>query len=269
MNSLLATLPPLVVTSIVIFLPALLLLAFGAFFRRYTDQWEHEERGFTKMSTHWHKAFITAFLVGESSAILAGFLSQWNIYAVLIFAILGYSLSFSSYTDIIEHKAPKEIARWSIVTLIPIAVVALIDNGLYVIASSQNFILRLPYFPVSPDLSMQQLVAFGVWMIIPIVMLLVSGGGLGMADIRLFVLFAVGLSWWVGIMAMFTAFFIANVIQALSFIPAKKYNWGHMVTLKSGKQKRAMPFIPALSVTFMLMGFYMLPHTLTGIPLPF
>lgn len=269
MNNLMANLPPLVATAIVIFAPALLLLGFGAFFRRYTERWEHEERGFTKMANHWHKAFVTAFLVGEAAAVLAGFLSQWNIYAVFIFAILGYSLSFSSYTDIIEHKAPKEIARWSILILIPIATLAILDNGLYVLSSPQNFILRLPYFPVSPELPIQQLVAFGVWMIIPIVMMLVSGGGLGMADIRLFVLFAVGLSWWVGIMAMFTAFFVANVIQALSFIPAKKYNWGHMVTLKSGKEKRAMPFIPALSVTFMLVGFYMLPHTLTGIHIPF
>lgn len=264
MNNLISSLPPFISTAIMVILPAVLLLLMTPFFRRYTNSWEHEERGFTKMSSHWHKAFYVAFIVGEGSAILAGVLSQWNIYAVMIFAILGYALAFSSYTDIIEHKAPKEIARYSILLILPIASLALLDNGLYVISNPNNFLLQIPYMPVSPDLAVRQITAFGIWMLIPVIMLLVSGGGLGMADIRLFVLFGVALSWWVGIMAMFTAFLLASVIQILTFIPAKKFNWGHMVTLKSGKQRRAMPFIPALSVAFMFIGFYMLPFTMSG-----
>lgn len=264
MNNLIASLPPIISTGILIVAPALLLLGLNPFFRRYISSWEHEERGFTKMSNHWHKAFYVAFLVGEGTAILAGILSNWNIYAVLIFAILGYALAFSSYTDIIEHKAPKEIARYSILLIIPIAIIALLDNGLYIISNPNNMLLQIPYLPISPELALRQLTAFGIWMLIPIIMLLVSGGGLGMADIRLFVLFGVSLSWWVGVMAMFTAFLIASILQVLTFIPAKKFNWGHMVTLKSGKQRRAMPFIPALSVSFMLIGLYMLPYTTSG-----
>lgn len=264
MNNLLTQLPTFASTIIMIVVPALILLGFNMFFKKYTNKWEHEERGFTKMAAHWHKAFYVAFIAGETSAILAGVLSGWNIYAVLMFAILGYSLSFSSYTDIIEHKAPKEIARYSTLLALPIAALGLLDNGLYVMRNSNNILLQIPYLPVSSELALQQLTALGVWMLIPIIMLVVSGGGLGMADIRLFILFGVTLSWWVGIMGMFAAFFIASVIQIVTFIPATKFNWGHMVTLKSGKQKRAMPFIPALSVAFMAVGFYMLTFTATS-----
>lgn len=264
MNSLISTLHPTILALTMMLLPALIMLGFNMFFKRYISSWEHEERGFTKMSGQWHKAFYLAFIVGQASAILAGIITGWNIYAVIIFTILGYSLTFSSYTDIVEHKAPKEIARYSILFLIPIAALAILDNGLYIARNPNNFLTQLPYLPVSSDLALQQLTALGVWLIIPIVMMLVSGGGLGMADIRLFVLFGVGLSWWVGIMGMFAAFFIANVIQVLTFIPAKKFNWGHMITLKSGKQRRAMPFIPALSASFMIIGFYMLSQTSSG-----
>lgn len=261
MNNLLTQLPTFITTLLMVAVPASMLLGFNLFFRRYTNKWEHEERGFTKMATHWHKAFYVAFITGEISAILAGVLSGWNVYAVLMFAILGYSLSFSSYTDIIEHKAPKEIARYSTLLALPIAIIGLIDNGMYVMRNSSNILLQAPYLPISPDLAIQQLTALGIWLLIPVIMIIVSGGGLGMADIRLFILFGVTLSWWVGIMGMFAAFFIASVIQVLTFIPASKFNWGHMVTLKSGKQKRAMPFIPALSIAFMAVGFYMLQFT--------
>ena len=260
MSNLISSLNPTLLAVLLIIVPAVILYGMHLFFRRYTSAWENEERGFSKMKTHWHKAFYVAFITGEASSILAGILSGWNVYAVIIFAILGYALSFSSYTDIIEHKAPKEIARYSIILLIPVAAVAILDKGLYLTRSNDNILLQMPYLPVSPNIQMQQLVSFGIWMLIPVIMLIVSGGGLGMADIRLFVLFGVGLSWWVGIMGMFAAFFIANLIQVLTFIPAKKFNWGHMVTLKSGKQKRAMPFIPALSASFMVVAFYMVSH---------
>lgn len=247
-----------ILLAIYIIAPAGILLALNVIFKTHRTAWETEERGFGKMRTHWHKASYLSFLIGESFAILTGLLSGWNAYAILIMAILGYALTFSSYTDIIVHKAPKEIARYATLILAPISAIAIITKSLYIFPQPDNMLLQSPYLMVSNNLPLQQLAAFGFWMIIPIVMLIISRGGLGMADIRLFILFGVALSWWVGIMAMFAAFLLANIIQIATFIPASKFNWGHMITMKSGKQKRAMPFIPALSFSFITVAFYVL-----------
>lgn len=258
MTDFLKTIDPTVYAAFLFVAPAVMLGLAGLWFKRYVPAWSSEERGFVGLEKHWSKIFYFSWIGGWAASMLAGYLSGGNLFAVFIFAILVYALIFSSYTDIIVHKAPKEVARYAIIAVLPFAAAAIYFQGL-INYSGDTLFNQFNYF--GPDIASSQLIAFGVWMLIPVIMLIVSGGGLGMADIRLFVLFGVSLSWWVGIMGMFIMFFVANVIQIVSFIPAQKYNWGTMITLKNGKTKRAVPFIPALAASFIIGGLYFVSLT--------
>lgn len=259
MTELLKNINPAVYAAFLFIAPAVLLGLAGLLFKRYVAEWSTEERGFVGLEKHWSKIFYFSWAGGWGAAILAGVLSGGNIFAVFLFAILAYVLIFSSYTDIIVHKAPKEVARYGIVSALPIAALAIWQHGL-MNYGGDTLLTRFVYF--GANITASQLIALAVWLAIPIIMFFVSGGGLGMADIRLFVFFGVTLSWWVGIMGMFVMFFIANLIQIISFIPAQKYGWGQMITLKSGKTKRAVPFIPALAASFLIGGFYFVSLTM-------
>lgn len=257
MINMLQNIDPFVYKMIWIVSPALLLSLFGFFFKKNVATWSTEERGFVGLERHWDKIFYSSWAGGWGAGIIAGVLTGGNIYAVMIFAILTYVLIFSSYTDIIVHKAPKEVARVGILSILPFAALSIWGpaSGSVNLFNTEAFLVLTR---ITVNIPTMQLIAFGIWMAIPIIMFIVSRGGLGMADIRLFVLFGVSLSWWIGIIGMFIIFFIANLIQVLAFIPAQKYNWGQMITLKNGKTKRAVPFIPALAVSFIIGSFYFL-----------
>src|SRR5690606_4387356 len=62
--------------------------------------------------------------------------------------------------------------------------------------------------------------AFGVWMVIPTLLFLFSGGGIGMGDIRLLILFGTTLSWWVGIEYMFYGLIASCLLQLIILYPA-------------------------------------------------
>jgi hypothetical protein len=248
---------PIIWALLVVVPVPVILLTIGFFLKKHVVHWEHEDRGFAPIGKKWKQIFYYSFLGGIAFSLLAAFISKFNIYAIELVGILAYVLIFSSMTDIIVHKAPKEVARYGMFATAPIAALAIADfffnrsGGLINISA----ISRLP---LGHSIAEAQLWNLGLWMIIPVVLLIVGRGGVGMADIRLLILFGVTMSWWVGVMGMFIAFFIANVLQILAFIPANKFGWGTMITMKSGKQKRAVPFIPALTVAFLTVALYSL-----------
>jgi hypothetical protein len=235
-------------------LTPLILATIGFFLRKHVVKWEHEERGFAAVGKHWKNVFYYSFIGGWGLSLLAGLLSEWNLYAILLMGIVSYVLIFSTITDLIVHKAPKEVSRYGIYAGAPVAILAILDFFVNRSGGLVNF--NIANF--GSTITEAQLWNFGLWMTIPVVLLIVGRGGVGMADIRLLILFGITMSWWVGTMGMFIAFFIANVLQILAFIPANKLNWGKMVTLKNGKEKRAVPFIPALTVAFLTVGLYSL-----------
>jgi prepilin signal peptidase PulO-like enzyme (type II secretory pathway) len=225
--------------------------------KKHIVHWEHEDRGFSPIGKKWRQIFYYSLVGGIAFSLLAGFISSFNLYAIYLVGVLSYVLIFSSMTDIIVHKAPKEVARYGMYATAPVAILAISDFFLNNSGGLINM-TALSRLPFGHTIYEAQLWNLGIWMIVPLVLLIVGRGGVGMADIRLLLLFGVTMSWWVGIMGMFIAFFIANVLQILAFIPAKKFGWGTMITMKSGKQKRAVPFIPALTVSFLTIALYSL-----------
>jgi len=239
---------PIVLSVLAVSLPALLLLLFNFLLSKKVSSWEDESRGFKAVSPYWRRVFYSSWLGGWVAGIVALVVSNGNIYATFIFAVTAYVLIFSSITDTIVHKAPKEVAHYGILSLLPISALALLNGGLF------NLQLQTSFAFLGNRVSLQ-LFSAGVWFAILLLIMVISRGGLGMADFRLFLLFGIGLSWWVGIMGMVVLFFIANVLQIIVFFPAKKFKWGHMIKLSNGKERWAVPFIPVISIAFMVGAF--------------
>lgn len=248
---------PLVWALLIVGITPAVLLLNSKLLKRHEEAWMHEERGFKPIAARWRAIYYYSFTGGWTLSLVAGLLSEWNLYAILLIGILSHALIFSSMTDIIVHKAPKEVARYAIYETLFISALAIADqfiNGSGGLVNPN----AINSMPLGSSIWESQLYTVGFWMLIPVILLIVSRGGLGMADVRLLILFGVSLSWWVGLTGMLLAFFIANIMQILAFIPASKFNWGHMITMKNGKQKRAVPFIPALTLSFISIGIYTL-----------
>jgi prepilin signal peptidase PulO-like enzyme (type II secretory pathway) len=244
---------PVVWALLVVAITPVITLTMAFFLKRHVQHWNHEDRGFHTIGTKWKRIFYYSFIGSWLLSLLAGLLSNFNLYAIALMGVLSYVLIFSSITDIIVHKAPKEVARYGIIASGILMATAIFD---YFINRSGGLVNMdaLMQLPLGSTIWEAQLWAAGIWFIIPIVLLIVSRGGMGMADIRLLILFGLNMSWWVGVMGMFIAFFVANVLQIIAFLPATKFNWGHMITMKNGKEKRAVPFIPALTIGFITMS---------------
>jgi prepilin signal peptidase PulO-like enzyme (type II secretory pathway) len=232
----------------------LILFGISFFLKRHTSAWSEEERGFKPLESKWRYLFYYSLLGGWVLSMLGGFLSNWNLYAMVLLGVISYVLIFSTITDIIVHKAPKEVARYGIYISLVVSGLAIFDQFWNKTGGLVNpETLRL--FPFVDTIWEAQLYTVLAWLAVPLILILVSRGGLGMADVRLLILVGVGLSWWVGLMNMLVAFFIANVLQVLAFIPGQKLNWGRMIERPNGKSRRAIPFIPALAISFLTMSF--------------
>lgn len=248
---------PLLWSFLMIGITPLILGTMWFFLHKHITEWSTESRGFKALESKWRYIFYYSFIGGWVLSILAGFLSDFNLYLMLILGILSFVLIFSTITDVIVHKAPKEVARYGIYASMLVAGLAISDN-IWNQSSLLNNIVHpsiLHLFPFASTIGEAQLYTIGLWLLVPLLLLLVSRGGIGMADVRLLILAGISLSWWVGLMNMIVAFFIANLIQVLAFIPGQKFNWGRMIERPNGKQRRAIPFIPALAVSFLTMAF--------------
>lgn len=223
--------------------------------------WDSVDRGFSEMNPLWGKIFTQSFLFGMVFSLLVWVLSSGVVFLSLLGAILSYVLFFSSTVDIQIHKAPREVSNYGFVLS---TVIMLIVFGTYFLDDYFSGVnvstvggLFLEPLTVFDSLVFNQLLNIGLWFTVIVVLQLVSRGGLGMADVRLFFLLGVALAWWGGFNNMLVLFAAANILQALIFIPGSIFKWGHLVTMKSGNQKRAIPFIPAIFLTF-LVGFAVL-----------
>jgi prepilin signal peptidase PulO-like enzyme (type II secretory pathway) len=253
-NAFLGTLSIVIVTTLIVY------LLHKTLQNKYHD-WAAEDRGFTslkdKFQVYSFRSLITGTIFGSVLGIIFA-----NIYIGILLGITLYALVFSTQTDLKVHKAPKEISNFSIIFSMPVVITSLINNyyntvGSVVVTYSSNnevssFLTKGFAYMEGGELVLNQVLNFIFWMIIPVLLFLLSRGGLGMADIRLFFLLGVTTSWWVGIIPMMLIFFIANVAQIISFFPAKKRNLGEMVTLDNGKKKFAVPFIPAITLGYLL-----------------
>jgi len=215
------------------------------------------ERGFHVLSTMWENILKNSYIFGYIFGILAWYLSEGNYSLLIVGGVLAYVLYFSSVTDIHVHKAPREVSNYGFVISATIVALTFVLYNLDEYFSGVNIVLEgSPFPPVDffTNVSYNQLVNLGAWFVLITILQIISRGGLGMADVRIFFLFGMSFVWWAGLSNSLIVFAIMNIVQALIFIPGTILKWGHMVTLPNGKQKRAIPFIPAISVVA-LTGF--------------
>lgn len=218
--------------------------------------WNSPDRGFSKMNPLWGKIFTQSFLFGITFSLLIWVLSSGVVFLTLLGAMLSYVFFFSSAVDIQIYKAPREVSNYgfvfsTIIMLIVFATHFLDDYFSGVNVSTVNGLLLEPLI-FFDNLIDNQLFNVFSWFAVIVILQFISRGGLGMADVRLFFLLGVTLAWWAGFNNMLIVFAAANIIQALAFIPGTIFKWGHLVTMRNGKQKRAIPFIPAISLTFLV-----------------
>lgn len=239
------------------------LYVFNTIFYSMIPSWSDNDRGFFLEPQEWRQVLINSTLISSVFALTAWMVSGYNFTIFLLALVLSYSLTFSSITDVKVHKAPKEVANYSIVfaTMVTgLSILLSYFDGYYddIIIYVNNSYYNI--FPYINDIKLISLLNIIVWCLFIVIIMLVSRNGLGMADVRIFMLLGVTIVWWVGLGNFLFIFGAMNIVQALMFIPAHYLNWGEMVTTPSGKKKRAVPFIPviwAVSLTsFLAMLFF-------------
>ena len=243
------------------------LFVFDKIFRSLIPTWGANDRGFSFSKPEWEHFLTYSALFSGVFSTTIWFVTDYNFSLFLISLVLSYALIFSSYTDIRIHKAPKEVANYSIVFAFFIfsgtVILSLFDDYYANLLPfvNNNYYNVLPFTNSIPYNSLINMVS---WLLFLLLIVIVSRGGLGMADVRLFVLLGVTMVWWVGLGNFLFIFGAMNILQALFFIPAKFFNWGQMIKTKSGKMKRALPFIPVIAFTtltsFLIMSFFV--HTI-------
>jgi hypothetical protein len=239
------------------------LYVFNTIFYSMVPAWSNKDRGFVLNPDEWKQVFVNSTIISAVFSLTSWVVSGYNFTIFLLSLVLSYSLTFSSITDIRVHKAPKEVANYSIVFATVVTGLSIFLSyleGYYtnIIAHVNNSYYNI--FPFVYNVASVSLLNIFVWFLFIAVIMLVSRGGLGMADVRLFVLLGVTIVWWVGLGNFLFIFGAMNILQALMFIPAHYLNWGEMVAVPSGKKKRAIPFIPVISTvaltSFLVMLFF-------------
>lgn len=250
----------------VIFTGAAILYVFNTMFYSMIPSWEAKERGFHLNPDEWKQIFVNSTVVAAGFALTSWRVSDYNFTIFLLALIISYALMVSSATDIKVHKAPKEVSNYSIVLSLVVTGLSLAMS--YVDGYYANIIVQVDnsyynVFPFIQDAPLISLLNILVWCFFIFMVMLLSRGGLGMADVRLFVLLGLTTVWWIGLGNFLFIFAAMNILQALMFIPAHYLNWGEMITLSSGKIRRAVPFIPVITfvtlTSFMGMLFFTVP----------
>jgi hypothetical protein len=220
--------------------------------QRHIPEWEVEGRGFESLHYDWVNLFTYSFVFSFIFGMLTWYMSEGSIILLILSSVVSYTLFFSSYTDLKVHKAPREVSNYSFVIASFFVALTLIMSYNTDYYSEVNVMVdRTVFFQplyVFENIIHNQLLNMFMWFLIIFIIQLVSRGGLGMADVRIFMLLGVSLSWWVGFSNMLILFAALNILQALIFIPGTIFKWGTMITLPSGKERRAIPFIPVISV---------------------
>lgn len=208
----------------------LLLLIFCAGFTaaswRLTPDWKDE--------VPWNRLVVIsgifAFIVASVTYLYSSLLLP--SFAV---AIVSYLVPLVFYTDYKIYKIPRRVSRFA-----------------YGVAAILPVLYALSVHSWTP------IIMVGLSLLVPLVFLFARG--MGMGDVRLFILFAFALPWWVGIYGMLVAMGISVVIQTFVFIFGAMMGKGKMHKVKGitgkEKEKRALPFGPALLIGFLMVALW-------------
>lgn len=241
--------PETIIYAALLSIIVLFILSFSL--QNHIKEWEEESRGFSPLKQAWEEIFSASFIFAFLFSMLTWYLSSGSLIILVMSATVSYTLIFSSYTDISVHKAPREVSNYSFLISSVFMVITLsmsyYDDYYSMVNITVNKDAMFEPIEVFDTLVQNQILNMALWFIIIFIVQLISRGGLGMADVRIFLLLGVSLSWWVGFNNMLVLFAAINIVQALIFIPGTIFKWGEMITLKNGKQRRAIPFIPAIS----------------------
>lgn len=218
-----------------------------------------EERGFVDLLLTWKKTFFVAALANILVTVTALFVGgEWWQSALL--GLIAWMLVFSVITDFATYKIPSETSI--VAYLLPLIIVVPLTWG-----------DKVAYISMA--------IWFGAIFLLDILGMILKGG-IGGADIRLFLLVGSSLSWWVGIDWMFYAFGISAFMQLVVFAIARVGNWGRIKPLGSmnalnatesktfklsqkmareegldvPKGRKVLPFGPSILVTFLIMGIF-------------
>jgi hypothetical protein len=220
--------------------------------QRHIPEWEVKGRGFESLHYDWVNVFTYSFIFSFIFGMLTWYLSEGSIILLVLGTLVSYTMVFSSYTDLKVHKAPREVSNYSfVIAAVFVAITLIMSYNVDYYSEVNVMVDRTVFFQplyVFDNIVYNQLFNMGMWFLIIVIIQLVSRGGLGMADVRIFMLLGVSLSWWIGFSNMLILFAALNILQALVFIPGTIFKWGTMITLPSGKERRAIPFIPVISV---------------------
>jgi len=230
----------------------LVVIHLGSFvsFKDVIPEWNY--RGFGRFQNQWGRMFFTSGAISIVVAGLGYLRSDYNVFVALILGILAYVLSFSSWTDLYTRLAPREVINLGFYLIIPIALTGLIlgqQNSVAIPADQMLF-----FSSATGDAWLQ----LGLFTLLPTIIFIFLSRGIGFADIKAMWLLGFGLAWWVGIGHLIWFLLAASVLQLLVSIPAKKLGWGEYkpqpksLFNPKGKDRLALPFLPALSVAFIL-----------------
>lgn len=217
-------------------------------------------RGFERFHDHWRQIFtgagIISFLVSvytyvamiHSDQLVKHDAAGW---ITLTIGIMTFILCFVSYTDWFTRKAPDEMTSLGNYLFIPIAILGIS------LGNSKGVPPHLLPIIVS-NIAADGWLQLGVWTALMVVLFVAAGNGMGWADTKILFMVGFALSWWIGADYMIWFMIIACLLQLLLAIPSHFFNWGAMKPRKKslfnpkGMPRRALPFLPVLSFTFIV-----------------
>lgn len=230
-------------------------VALTLFSRKHVHAWT--ERGFVNLLLPWNKTFLLSGVTSITVALLALSLGgEW--WQAGLLSLLGWMLIFVCSTDFATYKIPSETSI--LAYLLPLALAIPLTWG-----------------------DKTAYISFAVWMgtiLLLDILGMILKGGIGGADIRLFILAGSTLSWWVGLDWMFYAFGASAALQLVVFLVARLTGWGRIkpagsmnslsaseskqfkadqiLAVKAGtdipKGRKVLPFGPSILATFLVMG---------------
>ena len=194
-----------------------------------------------------------AAAIGTTVCLVSGVAFDYRVASIVLLAWLLVLVAFTDYT---AYRIPRGSSRMAIIASLAIFVWSTIESA---------------------SLS-ERLAVSGAALIVPLLFFMVQG--MGMGDIRLFVVFAIALPWWTTLSGWFYALGIAAGLGILSFGVAKVLRRGTRIDYTKGRirsvltgsntqkqtTRKAIPFGPALTAGY--LGYAIFALVSQGSELP-
>lgn len=195
-----------------------------------------------KQKPEWYESEVTSKFSWKKLTLLSGAygvllgsvsLLLWgNIFVAQSIFLVGWLLPIVCVTDFRAYKIPKGV---SVITYYAALTLMLVAS-----VYSQSW---LP------------LISTGIAFIVPSILAFVRGIGFG--DVRLIMLFSFALPWWMGLYNWTMGLLLGAAIQLVVFLVSYATKSGKKIkTSDNGKEKKVLPFGPALLVGYTVMAFY-------------